>query len=464
MTFTVQQGRSRSKFDKGYSNQFYVRPAVTGLPIAYTAAATAAIGGTAASTVPGPASDQVIVIDEIRLSASTADSATDTTIGIQIRADYNQDGSNETQEFLFHFASAANRQVGTDLVWKPYGFVMPGGATTAGLPLAADMTFKCSAANVGNILVKGRRMSKLQAMQQEYYGSLPQIASTNSVAAGGLTAATSKAIVPAVAGKAVEILSMVYTGHGFNAAADDCRIGFWDGTTGSFTANGSMFGRAYVQGTDPACAARIVVNDTRGCIQGPVGSGVYVQASTNLAGATPTGDWIITYRYITTPEVFSTTGAVGSAISSTSSLKKFWFFTEAAVSATGVPVNWWSNATSFTAAGGARVRVYGQVISAKCAVATNPAIANPAIGLALGTDATLPISESYIFTEMDQSADTLPSARCYSQDDIETVVALSLNPGFGGLDITSALTRAQLVWGVLDSTTKTSITDTGLIV
>jgi len=246
--------------------------------------------------------DQVALIDEIVMTCRTNDSS------VAVDAIFNFNGrttgvlgSPDTlapKVCRFHFPSLANTGRTDRMHLRPLGkmIVRPSSTLSVQASVGSQLSVQIS-----------YRMKNLVAAIRDgdisSNGELPLMASTDSVGAGGSVAATAKNIIPGVAGKVVEILGFYHTGHNNNnAASDSNRLGFWDGVTGTFTGNGSMVMRAYAMGVDPRWAPRILVDDTNGCIQGPVGEGVYIQASANMASATDDrASYVVNYRYVPAP-------------------------------------------------------------------------------------------------------------------------------------------------------------------
>lgn len=260
---------------------------------------------------------QVALIDEIVLTARTNDAATNITALIHINGrTIDVLGSPDTvapHVMRFHFPGAANTIRSDRIHLHPMGKMVVRPSSTLWVQASASGQVHCQITYRIKNLTAALRDGDISPN-----GELPAVASINSVSAGGSVAATSKNIIPGVAGKAIEILSLYHTGHNFNAAQDDNRLGFWNGTTGTFAANGSMVMRAFAMGADPRWAPRILIDDTQGCIQGPVGEGVYIQASTNMASAGSTiADYNVVYRYVPAPIPLVASGVADAGGSTT---------------------------------------------------------------------------------------------------------------------------------------------------
>lgn len=419
----LQSERNLSKFDMRPGYAFVRTPATVGLPGSLSATGAIICGAR-----------EVAIIDEICINATTNDAATNKTVTIKING----------LTFPIHFPGTANLLRNERIVWRPRGLIVHPSQFFAA---------SGSGAFQENMLVRFRKKSIVQAYADgDIPGGrrLPNVASTNSVAAGGTSAGTAKAIVPAVAGHCVEILGMVFTGHNYNAAADNIRLGFWDGATGNFGANGNTIIRAWRQNANVHYAKPLVINDTGGCIQGPSGSGVYIQATANLAGATPTGDWVIIYNYIPANrlEVGSPTGAAGQ----TTFGAKWWVNTEAA--AAGIAGEQ-QLTRMFGAVSGTDllVKIKGWVTSAT--VATTASTLINEIGLGLGTG-TIAIAAAQTLGEMvsmfasDDAAGS-PTAVGYLLGQDETLITTSLRsiPAFAIAEFAAAdfANRSQLAWG-----------------
>jgi len=410
MTYTMQE-RTRSKWDRAHAkNSRSLRTGYLGL-------------GTSAGSAAGLTTEanQVALIDEVIFACLSNDAATNLTGNLRVNG----------ITLPFHFPGIANQTTTRRKVWRTKGNLV----VHPGQTLAAHASANSAVNNV-SCFVKYRLMSLTEACQtKEISGRLPNVASTNTVAGGGTAAATSKAIVAAQAGKFVEILGITCTGHNFNAAADDIRLGFWDGTTGTFAANGNMVMRTYARGASPVFAPDYLIGDCK--IQGPAGSGVYIQASANLAGNPPPCDYNIIYRI---KDVNDTWNATGVPASAGSAAQNFWFFTEAAVSAAGVSVAMFP-ATAL----GFGVRIKGWAMSAVCA---DSAVASAEVGIGLGADQQFPISE-YLLLNGDGNAGAV--SRSFAEDDMQFVTNVTSVPGFVGIDALSGVSqRSQLVWGSLE--------------
>lgn len=227
------------------------------------------------------AADEVALVDSIEIASISNDAATNVKVTCEVNG----------TELYFNLPGVANIRRTETIRWDPKGalVVQPSGT----------MKWKASVVGTTSVVVTFRKMKTTKAMSLGYLSpTIPTVASTNTVAGSGTSAATAKAIITGVAGKYIEILGFTCTGHNFNAAQDSIAIGFWDGTTGTFANTANKVFRAYASGANPAFAPKVVVNNTDGCIKGPVGLGLYVIATTNLAGATTPADFNVIYRLV----------------------------------------------------------------------------------------------------------------------------------------------------------------------
>ncbi len=381
-------------------------------------------GGLPTSTTSGItcASDQVALVDRIVFTGLSRDAAENETITLEVNG----------TELPFHFPGIINRRRSFRQKFNLNGnlVVQPG------------QTLEVKAANATNasIEVHYRLMQQSQAWKDGYFtgGTMPTCASTNTVAGSGLSAGTAKNIVPGVAGKHIQVLGFAYTGHNFNAAEDSARIGFWDGSTGTFDANANRFMKVYRMGADPDYADPVLIGDTHGCIQGGAGLGLYVDATTNLAGATPTGDFVVFYRYIDSTDVLNTTGAVGGATSG----KRFWLYTETApTQTTGASISWFGAGMPDV-----DLHVLGQAGSFTC---VNEAAVSSTAALGLGTDSTLPLTALHV---MNSDGDGTPAeiSSAFCDDDLGLLVNSGFNPCFTGTMLTaSGVNRSHLIYGTI---------------
>jgi hypothetical protein len=403
-------------------------------------------GATAAITC---GSTQVALIDEITLTRLTLDSAANTTVTIRING----------AEMPFHFPGQADTLVSRVMTWKPNGnlVVMP----------SQTLNAKSSVAGVTGIFIRYRLMEMSKAIQQGLVkgwqpvglftsAGLPSgtqsylggIATTNSDAAStgyagaGTATGTAKVLVRGITGYSIEVLGIAYTGHNYNAAADNTLLGFWDGTTGTFASNSNKIIRGYHRGASKIWAPQILIGDTKGCIQGPSGSGLYIAQTANLSGATPKADFVVLYRFVKDIEVGDPTGAAGTSYTK---MKKWWVNTEAAVSTTGVPVDLFGTVPD------AVCRIRGMAISATCADCIS-ALATPFLGIGIGTNLTGSNISEIVFFDGAKDAGTATTSNTYARDDMELFCRTTQVPSFWGADTLSLLTRSQLAWGTFDGT------------
>jgi len=243
----------------------------------------------------------VALIDEIVLTARTNDAATNVTALLHVNGrTINVLGSPDTvapHVLRFHFPGAVDAVHTDRMHLQPRGKIVVRPSSTLWVQASEGSRINCQISYRVKSLIAALRDGDISPN-----GELPAVASTNSEAANGTVAATQKKIIPGVAGKAIEILAFYHTGHNFNAAEDNNLLGFWDGVTGTFAANGSMVMRAWARGAATRWQPRILIDDTKGCIQGPVGEGVYIQASANMASANDDkATYVVSYRYVPSP-------------------------------------------------------------------------------------------------------------------------------------------------------------------
>lgn len=272
---SVQYPRATiDQFDKNVRR--FVRSAVTGITSSYT---------TAITTVAG----EVALIDKIVMRAQTNDAATNTTITFEVNGTGN--------DIPFHFPGVLDNRRQDQIILEPRGnwVIQP----------SQTLKVKASANNIATCNIYYRRMSLVKALEEKLIPTtLPNVASTNTASGGGTAANTAKIIVTGVAGYQIEVLGFYFTGHNYNAATDRTILGFWEGTGTFYTAPATKAATAWpihvvhVGGANVTFAPRVIVNDTQGCIQGPAGYSLYIQSTANLAGATPTGDFVVMYRMV----------------------------------------------------------------------------------------------------------------------------------------------------------------------
>lgn len=198
------------------------------------------------------------------------------------------------KEIYFDFPGNMSSRSSQSIVWEPKGAMV--------VQPSQVMKWKASKSGSISVTVTYRKMQLTKAASLGYLTpSMPTVASTNSVAGSGFTGGTQKAIVAATAGSYVEILGFTATGHNFSASQDSMLLAFWDGN-GTFSSACKKIFRAQCCGIDTKFAPKVIVNNTDGCIRGPVGYGVYVLPSSNITGATPPADINIIYRLVKAPQ------------------------------------------------------------------------------------------------------------------------------------------------------------------
>jgi hypothetical protein len=246
-------------------------------------------------------------------------------------------------------------------------------------------------------------------------------------------------IVPPLEDHYVEILGFTCTGHNFEATEDSLLLTFWDGTTGTVADNGVKVFRQYFRGVSGIYQAKVMVGNTKGCIQGPAGYGVYIVPTTNVAGASPDADFNVIYRYRKTTECANNTGA-----EATVGGKKWWRYHE------GLTLG-----TSRTFFDVATVPALGCRILGHCGSLTGTdQLANGGVGIGLGADAVNLLSEFYA---VNGDGNTAATARSWGVDDEVYACGISQDPAFVGADALSAVTaRSQLAWGTMSADIKTA--------
>lgn len=269
------RGLQRSKFDIGETAGYSIaRTTYTGIGSGY--------GVSYPTTGSGFGADFGLVIDEIVFSGITNDAATNFTITLNLNG----------KELPFHIPGTADASESFRLSIKPKCMTIFGSTENF-------INIKASVASSAHAFIRYRKVRAADIMKMWEGGGVPQFASTNSVTGSGTSAGTAKAIVTGVAGYSVQILGFYVTGHNYNSAADSIKLGYWDGTTGTtFDTGGKIVFRAHARGANKIFAPKVLVNDTKGCIMGPAGYGLYIQATTNMAGATPTADINVIYRLV----------------------------------------------------------------------------------------------------------------------------------------------------------------------
>lgn len=394
----------------------------------------------------------VALIDEVVMTAQLNDTATNVTCSLHVNgATEGELGAPATvpaHQLKFHFPGIADA---TGVRRSDRIFLQPRGNLV--VRPSSTLWVQASAAGVVGCHIKYRMKGLLDAYRDGDLrpgGQMPAVASTNSVAGGGTIAATAKRIVAEepVATTAIEVLGLYLTGHNFNAAADDIRIGFWDGSTGgSFAAGGVMIFRGWAQGASNVHQPRVLIDDTRGCIQGPMGWGLWIQASTNLAGATPTADYNVVYRRVAVQEVSA--NGIGLVGQTPTVRKKFWFYTQAAAGLTPVPFF----ATPGFGDETAMLKIHGHAFSC-----TNTDAATSVIGLTVGA-LGFPVSE---YTVVGGDGDGNAASSSGARVGLNALEQMGVEPGFMAFDAAAAMTnRCQLAWGTFragaDTASRTTV-------
>lgn len=483
MTSALGLARSKYRNRTHRTGEWLVVSGASGLTTSYATGITCA-------------SHEVALIDKVTFVGLTNDAATNMTITLEVNG----------TEIPFHFAGKADSRRSGKKTWKTNGNLVVHPSKT--------LRAKASANTASSIAIHYRKMTLVKAMEAGLLseGTLPKVASSETLTGSGLSAGTAKKIVnaifynvafdggdsadfsvgetltfggggtarleeytingaigtikfemlsgnvpaddesitggtssatadvngtPASENRIIQILGFAWTGHNYNAAEDTSRLGFWDGS-GTFGSNGNRVFTVFAANADNRFAPEILIGDTQGCIQGTSGSSLYMDASTNLAGTTPTGNYCVIYRYIRQTDVHSTTGAVGANTGG----KRFWIFTDADLGSAGQPVRFFGTSMPST-----NVRILGQAGSFTSV--NEVAFANTAM-LTIGTtDSSLTISETMVLQSDAAGTPAIASSSFYDQE-FDVVVSTVVAPGFGGTNITaSGVSRSHLVWGYL---------------
>lgn len=497
--------RNTSKWNEtdNPNTQFVLATALTGIGTAAVTDANAPIFCDAT---------QVALIDEIAFSCITADGTTDTIINLQVNGRtegvHGATSTATARTLPFHFPGDAGLSRTDRYVIRPRGRMVVHPSST--------LWVNAGTASVANCHIRYRKKNLTAAIRDgdiSPNGSLPQVASTNSVTSGGLTAATSKLIAfagssmasgtadsgtnatvvdaerteatdifankrirfiaganagvirvitsfnpgtdtitfapvvgtPVGAGdtyeildndEAIEILGMYLTGHNNIAGTtDDIRLGYWNGGGTNFTTDGKMIFRGFTRGLNSRYGLRLLLDNVDRCIQGALGSDLWVQASTNLAGATPRADYNIVYRKVKVSTVSNTSGATNHIPVSRG---KWWCLTETDPGvAEFLP---FFDPASISGIGSATARLKGYAHSAVCTQNATPATV--AIGFSPGLAATLDPELVNGLTAAGVSSNT------WGRDGIAQDTPLADIPGFVAVDLGNVISsRCSLAFG-----------------
>jgi len=515
------QTKNNSKFDEADEGTYSMifSAGLTGVGTAAVAAGDEPIQCTA---------NQVALIDEITITARIKDASANTTVTLHVNGQTADStllaagkkllGATATvapHDLPFHFPGHTDNVRNQAIYLKPRGNMVVRPSST--------LWVNCNTASVAHCHIKYRKKSLIAAIRDgdiSPNATLPEVASTNSVATGGTAAATQKAIItagtvmvsagiadaggsnttmvdaarteptdnfwtgkkikftsgsnngqirkitnfvaatdtmtfsPAVTAatgagdtydildvdEAIEILGFYCTGHNYNAASDNIRLGFWDDTTGgSFASGGASVMVSYARGVAAFWAPQVLVNNTQGCIQGALGSDLYIQATANMAGATPTADYVVMYRRVRTNVVANTSGTTQQT---PTSRKKWWCST--AQDPTG---QFFDNFFAAESTNTGSVRILGHAGSGTFADNAG----DNYLGLARG-DLGGVISELYAFNG-DRSAGAATVSGSYARDNMVVPVPYPLIPSFYAAEAAAdtIVTRFQLAWGTFSS-------------
>jgi hypothetical protein len=384
---------------------------------------------------------EVALIDEVVMTAPPQTTTSNISCFLAINGrtvgELGAESSAAAHECKFHFiGGAATVRQTQRIVLQPRGNMVVSPSST--------LWFKGNSSATINVHVKYRQKRLTKAIADgdiKSNGGIPLVASTNSVTGSGLDTATAKAIIANGGSSGIEILGFYFTGHNYAATIDDHRLGFWDGVNGTFATNGNTVFRAWAQGINQVFAPRIIVDDTRGCIQTSVGNGLYVQATAGLAGnPTPTSDYVVMYRRINALESdFS--GTIGT----TPTMRKKWWLNKEG--AGGAAVDYFFADPGLTDETGKQmVKIHGHAFSC---TTNNSALG--LIGLQWGDGLSESISDS-TFVSGDGTAATVSTSG--ARTGLNTRLKLNLKPGF--LAFNAAITnRTQLAWGTFGASSDT---------
>lgn len=371
-------------------------------------------------------SREVALIDRLVFQGMTNDAATNHTIVVRVN------NGTSSVDMPIHLSGTANIQRSERLVWNTRGSLVipPGGYLSCVSPTYTAQT---------RATVSGRyRMMNVQkAAELGYFngGTMPACASTFTVDEDPVVADESQQLIAPLAGHYVEILGFTYTGHNFSATLGNNRLGFWDGTTGSdFDTGGVTIFRGYNQGVSGVYQSRVLVGNTHGCIQGPVGYGVYLQATATLVSS---GDLLaaynVIYRYRKATDCANNTGA-----SITTGGRRWWRYTQGITS----PVD----QTAIFGAGAPTcgVKVLGQA-GTLCGGASSDS--TPVATMTL--DTTNGWGEEFCI-EGDGADSPGPTSLSWSIDDDVMVCNSAQVPGMTAANANNVLTaRSHLCWGMM---------------
>jgi len=390
--------------------------------------------------------NQVAIIDEVYMTCRINDLSTNQTCFININGrtsgELGAPSTRAADVLPFHFPGHIDFVRNEQIRLRPRG----------GMVVHPSSTLWVNAAAAGGQIhcdIKYRKKSLVAAIRDgdiSPNGGLPMCASTNSVTGSGTVAGTAKQIIAGQFGLGIEILGIYLTGHNYNTATDDIRLGFWNGG-GSFAGGqGLMLFRGYFKGVAAVWAPKVIIENTQGAIQGNSFDSLYIQATANVAGATPKADYVVMYRMVTDVEVMTPTGIVNNT---PTTRKKWWLFSEADAGGIGVGETLFAVEPN----NNQTIRVLGQAGSA---IIADNALEN-VIGMNLSSG-TLGASALYLINGA-RDAGAQSVSFTFSRSDMNIAVPYSADLKFFALEgaADTITSRCHLAWGKFSSSTKTDL-------
>lgn len=231
---------------------------------------------------------EVAFIDRIIINCSTGDGVANVNVTMEING----------VDCVFHFVSADDTARNKVYDLRPVGNMVVNPSQT--------VRIKCGTITWSDAEVEYRKYTLSEAYRLGLLdgGTIPSVASTNSITGSGTSSGTAKKIVDCPAGYQIRVLGFYHTGHNYNTAADSSALGFWEETGTFYTppatkaTTAHMVCVAHARGANEGFAPNIFVDDTEGCIEGPEGYSLYIQQSANIAGATPAADFVVMYQLV----------------------------------------------------------------------------------------------------------------------------------------------------------------------
>jgi len=194
--------------------------------------------------------------------------------------------------------------LGTTLTSVTATSVVVSAAIPSWVPQTGSIAVTRNSGAVSTITYSGWTGSTFTITLTDFSGD--NATAANVVFAPVTVAGTTKQIVAAIAGFRIQVLGYYVSGHNYVAADDYLSLGFWEGTGTFFNgvatkaATAHLVTVAHMHGHHGRLAPRIRVDNTDGCVEGPTGYGLYVRASTNVAGYASNADVFVMYRYVKT--------------------------------------------------------------------------------------------------------------------------------------------------------------------